>query len=667
MIRFLSTVCIILFYSLFAAGQDLKVNGCRAAMMGLSASTQMRLDANKMPCALVKVGLRSTGASFEGNIVGEVEFRTNEYWVYMTAGTKMLRIKHISARPLLLRFADYGIESLDSKITYEVDIQLPQSSAAEINQMVLVNLDPPDAKMSIDGKSIAVANGVAQTVLMADRSYSYTVESPGYDSNSGTFYLEPTSPKQFSVNLKRSPAQPPSSYVPTSLVAESNAPDVITGKLDNGLTYYICRRSAELGKASFYLAQKVGCNQENDSQLGATHFIEHMLFNGTRHFPGSSLLSWADAHGIKFGANMNAYTAYDNSLYMLTEVPVTGTSIVDSCLLVLRDWAADLSLHPEAVNAERAVIQEEYRVMPQYTKTQYSLLSELFPGSKYGNRTPIGDMNIVSAISPTELRNYYKSWFRPELQCVVVAGDIEPRAVERKIQAMFADMTNPTDAPAFLPEPVPDNKGTLFAIKQDASLNNSFVNIMFKQDVAPAELNSATSVITEYVLKIVISMLDKRLSDLAKTKPGLKCEANYSNYLSAGTKDALSLTASFNGIDAAKAFELLYSEIAKARKGFTASEYEQAKLAIINSYETASNSYTARELIDCYLKGLPVVDKRESLSLVKQVSEHMKLAVINQVILELLGTDNRAVMMCGPGVMPQQSELTKLIEAIDKK
>ncbi len=204
----------ILSGTLIVSSQELKVTGFRAVPMDLSASTHMRRDANGTPCALVKVQLRATGASFEGNIVGDTQFRTNEYWVYLTEGTKMLRIKHISAQPLMVRFADHGAESLLSKNTYELSVALP-TVPTQTMQQVVINFTPESAMVIIDGKVIKSTGGTATTTLPADNEYNYIVAAEGYDTSEGAFRLKATSPTRLNIQLYKESA---STQQPTGTV-----------------------------------------------------------------------------------------------------------------------------------------------------------------------------------------------------------------------------------------------------------------------------------------------------------------------------------------------------------------------------------------------------------------------------------------------------------------
>nr|WP_289712487.1 SEL1-like repeat protein [uncultured Muribaculum sp.] len=203
--QIIAILLFILSGTLIVSSQELKVTGFRAVPMDLSASTHMRRDANGTPCALVKVQLRATGASFEGNIVGDTQFRTNEYWVYLTEGTKMLRIKHISAQPLMVRFADHGTESLLAKNTYELSVALP-TVPTQTMQQVVINFTPESAMVIIDGKVIKSTGGTATTTLPADNEYSYIVAAEGYDTSEGAFRLKATSPTRLNIQLYKESA-----------------------------------------------------------------------------------------------------------------------------------------------------------------------------------------------------------------------------------------------------------------------------------------------------------------------------------------------------------------------------------------------------------------------------------------------------------------------------
>ncbi len=258
------------------------------------------------------------------------------------------------------------------------------------------------------------------------------------------------------------------------------------GKLPNGLTYYIRHNEYPKGQADFYIAQNVGSALEEDHQRGLAHFLEHMCFNGTTNFPGNQLRDWLATVGVRFGANLNAYTGVDETVYNISNVPIARESVQDSCLLILHDWANDLTLDPKEIDKERGVIHEEWR---QSNVGQMRILErvlpDLYPTTKYGHRLPIGTMEVVDNFPPKALRDYYEAWYRPDQQAVIVVGDIDVDRIENKIKEMFSSIEMPADAKPRTYEPVPDHKGTLYGIGSDPEQESLMREIMFLSDPLP--------------------------------------------------------------------------------------------------------------------------------------------------------------------------------------
>ena len=212
-------------------------------------------------------------------------------------------------------------------------------------------------------------------------------------------------------------------------------PAVRIGKLDNGLTYYIRHNEEPKGQANFYIAQKVGSILEEEEQRGLAHFLEHMCFNGTEHFPGNGVIKYCESIGVKFGADLNAYTSIDETVYNIDNVPVAKVpSSIDSCLWILHDWADGLLLTDKDIDSERGVIHEEWRSRSgAQNRMLEKILPEVYPGNRYGERLPIGLMSVVDFFPYQRLRDYYEKWYRPDQQGIVVVGDIDVDAVEAKI------------------------------------------------------------------------------------------------------------------------------------------------------------------------------------------------------------------------------------------
>ena len=240
------------------------------------------------------------------------------------------------------------------------------------------------------------------------------------------------------------------------------------GKLDNGLTYYLRHNNTPEKKANFYIAQRVGSIQEDDSQQGLAHFLEHMAFNGSEHFPNGAMIEYLQSIGVQYGRSLNAYTAIDRTVYYIADVSTERQSALDSCVLVLRDWSSGITATPEEIEKERDVIHNEYRM--RNTPTQRMLehaLPQLFEGSKYGFRMPIGKMEIIDNFKPEELIAYYKKWYRPDNQALVIVGDINVDYTEALIKKMFSDIKVPANAAKVTDEPVPDNEQAIYVAEKD--------------------------------------------------------------------------------------------------------------------------------------------------------------------------------------------------------
>lgn len=263
-------------------------------------------------------------------------------------------------------------------------------------------------------------------------------------------------------------------------------PNVRIGKLDNGLTYYIRKNNLPVERADFYIAQKVGSIQEEENQRGLAHFLEHMCFNGTTHFPGDALKQYLERIGVKFGENLNAYTSVDETVYNISNVPVNTPGAIDSCLLILHDWSNDLTLDPKEIDKERGVINEEWRTrMSAVQRFQEKLLPAMFAGTKYATCFPIGTMDVVMNFKPQTLRDYYEKWYRPDLQGIVVVGDVDVDAIEAQIKKLFADVPAQPNAAKREYYPVNDNKEPIVLIARDKEQPHIQAIIFNKHEATP--------------------------------------------------------------------------------------------------------------------------------------------------------------------------------------
>ena len=321
--------------------------------------------------------------------------------------------------------------------------------------------------------------------------------------------------------------------------------DVRIGKLENGLTYYIRYNNWPENRAEFYIAQRVGSIQENDDQRGLAHFLEHMCFNGTKNFPGNGVIRYCESIGVQFGGDLNAYTSIDRTVYNISNVPTARQSVQDSCLLILHDWADGLLLEPEEIDKERGVIHEEWRMR---TSAQMRMLErslpKLYPNSKYGQRMPIGLMEIVDNFKPQTLRDYYEKWYRPDNQAIIVVGDVDVDRIENKIKEMFGDIKMPENPAPVVDEQVPDNAEPIYVIDKDKEQKTNGVEIMFKHEAFPDSLkNTVAFLLNNYMKGRAMGMLNARLNECAQQAdcPFVGASASDGNYIFAKTMEALDL------------------------------------------------------------------------------------------------------------------------------
>lgn len=457
---------------------------------------------------------------------------------------------------------------------------------------------------------------------------------------------------------------------------------VRVGKLPNGLTYYIRHNETPKGQADFFIAQKVGSALEEDNQRGLAHFLEHMCFNGTKNFPGNSLIDWLETVGVKFGQNLNAYTSIDETVYNISSVPVERKSVQDSCLLILHDWADALLLDPEEIDKERGVIHQEWRRSNTgQMRILENLLPELYPGDRYGYRLPIGTMEVVDNFPPQALRDYYETWYRPDNQGIIVVGDIDPDYIEAKIKDIFSDIEMPAEPKERVYFPVANTPGTIWAIGTDKEMTNQIAMLMFKQDekLIPQELrNTQVYYMLDFMTNVMEHMLNQRLADIANAPgaPFANAGINIGDFFISKTKDAVMLQVVANG-DITPAIAAAYRELLRAaRGGFTESEFQRAKdqylASIEKQYQQRSgceNTSYAREYAKSFIDGDPIPGIELEYEMAKQLSSMIPLEMINKLLPQMITNDNRAFLVMLPekdGIaVPTKDELTATIAAVD--
>ena len=427
-----------------------------------------------------------------------------------------------------------------------------------------------------------------------------------------------------------------------------NDPDVRIGKLDNGLTYYIRHNNWPENRAEFYIAQKVGSIQENDDQRGLAHCLEHMAFNGSKPFQGNELLRWCESIGVKFGTDLNAYTSIDQTVYNISNVPTTREGIVDSCLLILYDWADGLLLEQEEIEKERGVIHEEWRLR---TSAQQRMLErdlpKLYPGSKYGYRMPIGLMEIIDNFERPFLQAYYEKWYRPDNQGIIVVGDVDVDKVEKKIKDMFSTIKLAQNAEKVVKYPVPDNAEPIIVIDKDKEQQYNIVEILMKHEAFPDTLKGTMAyMITDYIKNAALSMLRDRLSEYAEKpeSPFLQAFANDGSYLLSNTVDAFELGFLPKDGQSEAAITAILTEARRAAEfGFTPTEYNRFKADYLSNLEKQYSNKDKRfnrqfvnQYVQHFLANEPIPSIDYTFETMKQVVPVIPIEAINTLAKELI-------------------------------
>ena len=460
--------------------------------------------------------------------------------------------------------------------------------------------------------------------------------------------------------------------------------NVRIGQLDNGLTYYIRHNKLPENRAEFYIAQKVGSILEEPQQRGLAHFLEHMAFNGTKNFPGDDkglgVIPWCETVGIKFGTNLNAYTSIDETVYNISNAPIDRAGVLDSCLLVLHDWSNYILLKDDEIDKERGVIREEWRSRNSGMLRVYTdLLPTIYLGDKYADCMPIGSIDVINNFPYKDIRDYYHKWYRPDLQGIVIVGDIDVDAVEAKLKTIFADVQKAVNPAERVYYPVADNKEPIVAIGTDKEVDDPSIEVYFKQDATPdSEKNNVGYLASQYMTSMITSMLNARLSELTQSAnpPFTRAYSSYGNFFVAKTKEALNLSASSKADGIEKALKVLLQEAERARRfGFTESEYARARANYLQRLESAYNerektkhgSYV-REYVRNFLDAEPIPGIETEYAMMNQLAPNLPVQAINMAIQQLVPDSNQVVIIAGPekeGLKyPQKEEVIALLKGM---
>jgi len=468
--------------------------------------------------------------------------------------------------------------------------------------------------------------------------------------------------------------------VSASAQRKSNLPldtSIKTGKLANGLIYFIRKNKEPQKRATLYLAIKAGSILEQENQLGLAHFIEHMSFNGTKHFPKNELVEYLQKSGIRFGADLNAYTSFDETVYQLP-IPTDDPALFKNGLQIMRDWAAEATLDPVEIDKERGVVIEEKRLGKGASER---LQPKLFPfqvnGSRHAKRLPIGTEKVLTTFTKPDISSFYKDWYRPDLEALIVVGDIDVAAVEKQVKALFGDLRNPKVEKRRTVYKASLLNKNRFLVLTDRELSQTSVGIDFKT----VSLGQGTK--EQYKASLLRNLCSQllagRLAELSKApnSPVLNASGGYQAVIKG--IDALSVEYTAKDGKLKEGFEFVYGTLQQVKQfGFANSEINRVKTAYVSQLEALvrekdrqSSSALADELKRHFLDNEPAPGITYELQLVKSLLPGLTSLVINKEIRSLMADNNQDIIITAPESkkkdLPTEAVITNWISSLNAK
>ncbi|MEI7663015.1 MAG: insulinase family protein [Bacteroidota bacterium] len=432
-------------------------------------------------------------------------------------------------------------------------------------------------------------------------------------------------------------------------------PNVRIGKLDNGLVYYIRQNKKPEKRVELRLVVNAGSILENDDQQGLAHFMEHMNFNGTKSFPKNELIDFLQKTGVRFGGDINAYTGFDETVYML-QLPTDDTSLVEKGYKVLEEWSHESLLDDREIDKERGVITEEWRLgLGAQDRMMKKFFPVIFKDSRYAERVPIGKVEIIRNFKHDKLRDFYHDWYRPDLQAVVVVGDIDPAAAEARIRAHFGKIPGPVSPRERVTYDIPDNTEPLIAITTDKEATDNFVLLFYKH---PLHAARTLADFRENIMgELFTGMLNNRFSEISQ-KPESPCvfaDAGYGRFLSR-TKDAYMVNAMAKENQIGKSLGVLLAENERVKRfGFTQTEYDRQKEEIFSQYEKAAKEFDktesmalSNEYVGNYLSQDAIPGAPKKFKYLKNLLPEIKLSEINDLARKWVTDNNLGLLIMAP-------------------
>ena len=453
-------------------------------------------------------------------------------------------------------------------------------------------------------------------------------------------------------------------------------PSVRTGTLSNGMKYYIKKNVKPEKKVEFRLAINAGSINEDEDQRGLAHFMEHMNFNGTKNFPENKLVDFLQSIGIKFGQHLNAYTSFDETVYMLP-VPLDKPGNLDSGLKVMEDWAFNALLTDKEIEKERGVVLEELRLGLGADKRMLDqYLPKLAYNSRYADRLPIGKKEILQNFKPEALRRFHKDWYRPDLMALVVVGDINVDEMEQKIKANFSKYQNPANARKRVDYEMPNHKETLISIATDADATSSSAQFYIKDD-GPAKPDVTVNDYQKSIVEqLAATIVNNRLEELTNSEkpPFIFGYVSHSNFLR--TKDAFQAYAMTKEGEQKNALKVLLEEVERAKRfGFSQNELDRAKSETLSnlekSYNNRDKTESARlvmEYVRNFLNQEPIPGIEWEYELHKQYLPSVTLDQVNNILKNYIKDDSRVIVVTGPkkenAVLPTDAQLLAIVDDV---
>jgi zinc protease len=454
-------------------------------------------------------------------------------------------------------------------------------------------------------------------------------------------------------------------------------PQITVGKLANGLRYYIRKNAKPEQRAELRLVVNTGSLLEENDQRGLAHFVEHMAFNGTKNFPKQDLVNFLESIGMRFGADVNASTSFDETIFML-QVPTDKPAILDKSMLILEDWAHNVSFDPAEIDKERGVVLEEWRLgRGADARMRDKQFPVLLKGSRYAERLPIGDPEILQYFKHDRLTAFYKDWYRPDLMAVVAVGDFDPAAMETMVKSHFAGLTGPKTEKPRTVFPVPAQPGTAFAVATDKEMPSTTVEVYAK---SPAQDQSTIGSYRKQIVDNLFGgLLSARMSELAQKPDAPFIAAGTGHGSFVRTAEATSLSALVKEDAVGKGIEALFAETARvAQFGFTATELDRQKQNILRSLERAvaeKDKQPSGQLADEYVRnfttGEPIPGIVYEQGLYQRFLPEITLAELNALAKTWMPETNRVVVVSAPDkpglTLPTEAQMTAAMSGAGSK